>query len=294
MSSNLTGFLNTLILHVAPQHRLSRMVRRLTRIRRPWFKNLLIRTFMRRFRVDLSTAVRADPTDYPDFNGFFTRALKPEARPVVAGAGEIAIPVDGAVSQCGAIDGDRLIQAKGIDYRLDALLGGSDALVARFSGGAFATLYLSPRDYHRVHMPIDGTLREMRYIPGRLFSVNDYSTRHVRGLFTRNERLITVFDSTAGPMAVILVGAIFVSGIETVWAGELTPERPFGRCQPDADGRPPAIALARGAELGRFNMGSTVILLFGPNRIKWAGAIVPGADIRMGELLATSSNSGPE
>ncbi len=291
MSSNLTGFLNTLLLHVVPQHRLSRMVRCLTRIRRPWFKDLLIRAFMRRFRVDLSIAEKPYPADYPDFNSFFTRALKPDARPVVSGPGAIAIPVDGAVSQCGPIAGDRLIQAKGIDYRLDALLGGSESLAARFSGGAFATLYLSPRDYHRIHMPVDGTLREMRYIPGRLFSVSDYSTRHVRGLFTRNERLVTVFDTAAGPMGVILVGAIFVSGIETVWAGEVSAARPFGDCARDADGRPPAVTLARGAELGRFNMGSTVIVLFGPGRVRWAPAITAGAPVRMGECLASITAS---
>ncbi len=285
MLNDLTGFLNTLLLRVVPQHRLSRGVRCLTRIRRRWFKDLLIRAFMRRFRVDLSIAEGADASDYPDFNSFFTRALKPGVRPVVSGPGEIAVPVDGTVSQCGRIDGDRLIQAKGIDYRLAPLLGGSEALVDAFAGGSFATLYLSPRDYHRIHMPCDGTLRHMHYVPGRLFSVNDYSTRHVRDLFTRNERLVTVFDTAAGPMAVILVGAIFVSGIETVWAGEVTPDRPYGGRPPDAQGRLPQVRLARGAELGRFNMGSTVILLFGPKQARWADGIVPGATIRMGELM---------
>ncbi len=285
MSRNLTGFLNTLFLRIAPQHRLSRWVRCLTRIRRPWLKDRLIRAFMRRFRVDLSIAAQPDPAAYPDFNSFFTRALRPGARPVVSGPGEIAIPVDGAVSQCGPIDGDRLIQAKGIDYRVAPLLGGSAALAAAFTGGSFATLYLSPRDYHRIHMPVDGTLQAMHYIPGQLFSVNDYSTRHVRGLFTRNERLVTVFDTAAGPMALVLVGAIFVSGIETVWAGEVSAERPFGDCTPDAEGCPPAVTLARGDELGRFNMGSTVIVLFGPGRVQWAGGIAPGATIRMGSLM---------
>lgn len=288
MSSDLTGFLNTLLLRAVPQHRLSRWMRCLARMRRPWLKDRLIRAFVRRYGVDLSIAEHPDPAGYPDFNSFFTRALKAGARPVVAGPGEIAIPVDGAVSQCGPIDGDRLIQAKGIDYRLTPLLGGSEALAAEFMGGAFATLYLSPRDYHRIHMPIDGVLRAMRYVPGQLFSVNDYSTRHVQGLFTRNERLVTVFDTAAGPMAVILVGAIFVSGIETVWAGEVSPARPFGDCVPDAGGRPPAIALARGAEFGRFNMGSTVIMLFARDRIEWAPGIFAGAPIRMGELLATA------
>lgn len=285
MFSNIPGFINTLILHVVPQHRLSRLMRCLTRIRRPWIKDLLIRLFLLRFSVDLASAHSADLDDYPDFNSFFTRALKPEARPVVSGATEIATPVDGAVSQCGPLDDDRLIQAKGIDYRLTPLLGGAEALAAEFRGGVFATLYLSPRDYHRIHMPLDGTLRAMHYVPGKLFSVNDYSTRHVRDLFTRNERLITVFDTAAGPMAVILVGAMFVSGIETVWAGEVTPERPFGNCIADAQGRPPAIRLARGAELGRFNMGSTVILLFGPGRVAWDAAIEPGAVTRMGALM---------
>lgn len=285
MFNNLTGFINTLILHIVPQHGLSRLLRRVTRIRARWFKDRLIRTFTRLYGVDIHEAVSADLSDYPDFNSFFTRALKPAARPVVSGPSEIAVPVDGTVSQCGPIDDDRLIQAKGIDYRLAPLLGGDAALARTFSGGVFATLYLSPRDYHRIHMPCAGKLTHMHYIPGRLFSVNDYSTRHVRGLFTRNERLVTVFDTAAGPMAMILVGAMFVSGIETVWAGALTPQRPFGNSQPDAAGRLPVVELGHGVEMGRFNMGSTVILLFGPGRAQWADGIFPGAAIRMGALM---------
>jgi phosphatidylserine decarboxylase len=277
--SSLLGFVNTLLLRIAPQRALARLMWRLARVRAPRIKNMLIRAYARRYRVDLEEAALQRPEDYADFNGFFTRALRPGARPLVSGEGEVALPVDGVVSACGAIDGQRLIQAKGIDYSLEALLGGSAGLADAFRGGLFATLYLSPRVYHRVHMPLDGTLSHMRYVPGRLFSVNDYSTRRVPGLFTRNERLVTVFDGPAGPMAVILVGAIFVAAMETVWSGELSRKRPQGHWQGGA------VRLARGEELGRFNLGSTVIVLFGRDRVRWAEDLRAGAEIRMGGLM---------
>ena len=276
--------LNTLLLRVLPHHLLSRLVYRLARLRLRPVKNLLIRLFVRHFRVDLSEARLERPEDYPDFNSFFTRALKPEARPIVAGALELACPVDGAVSQCAPLRGGRLIQAKGLDYSLDALLGGTLAgCEALAEHGVFATLYLSPRDYHRIHMPLDGTLRQMRHIPGRLFSVNAYSAAHVPGLFTRNERLVTVFDSAAGPLVMVLVGAIFVSSMETVWAGELPPA---GQVRDwDYRHRQPAIELAKGEEMGRFNMGSTVIVLLDGRRARLAEHLTPGRGVRMGELL---------
>ena len=281
MFQNILGFLSTLFLHVAPQRALARLAYRLTRVRARPVKDILIRVFALLYRVDMREAAQPDTREYPDFNSFFVRALRPDARPLVTGPDEIAVPADSVVSACGEIHGERLIQAKGIDYTVAALLGDTGDRAARFAGGSFATLYLSPRDYHRVHMPLDGRLTEMRYIPGKLFSVNDYSTRHVHGLFTRNERLVTVFDTAAGPMAVVLVGAMFVAGIETVWTGPLSHRDPYGRWQPE--GAP--IDLARGAELGRFNMGSTVIVLFGPGRTQWSDTLRPGRQVRMGGLM---------
>ncbi len=278
-------FIATLLVHLLPHHACARLMRRLARVRTSAVKDFLIRRFITRYRVDMAEARQPDPAAYPDFNSFFTRALAPGARPVVTGAGEIACPVDGAVSQAGAIERGRLLQAKGIEYTLTALLGGDADLADRFVGGEFATLYLSPRDYHRVHMPCTGTLAETRYVPGRLFSVNDYSTRHVRNLFARNERLVTLFETANGPMALILVGAFFVAGIETVWTGEVSRRRPQGSWQRYRHGRSVTVELERGEEMGRFNMGSTVIVLFGPGRVRWAETLVPGAKVRTGELM---------
>lgn len=268
-----------------PHHWLTQLMYTLTRCRKPWWKNWQMRWFIEKYQVDMGIALESNPLAYPDFNTFFTRPLKPDARPVVSGAGEIACPVDGAVSQAGEIADGRIFQAKGRDYSLETLLGGSKERAALFGGGRFATLYLSPRDYHRIHMPLAGRLREMAYVPGRLFSVNPRTTRCVPGLFARNERLVTVFDTEAGPMALILVGAMFVAGIETVWAGLVNPH-PSARLR-DWDYRNGNIMLERGAEMGRFNMGSTVIVLFGRNRTDLDRAIQPDAPVRMGQLLGT-------
>ena len=273
---------NTRLLFVLPHHLLSRLVHHLTRVQVVWLKNTMIRLFVRVFVVDMSSARIPDPCAYPDFNAFFTRDLLPSARPVVDTPGAVSVPVDGAVSQCGEIRGGRLLQAKGIDYSLDALLG-SVGLAAEFDGGCFATLYLSPRDYHRIHMPLEGRLQAMSYIPGRLFSVNTHSTRTVNALFARNERVVTLFDTEAGRMAMVLVGAIFVSGIETVWHGPVRPDRAGGVTHWDYRENPPT--LARGAEMGRFNMGSTVIVLFPPGRVELAPRLGPEVAVRMGELL---------
>ncbi len=286
MTQQALNRLNTLLLQVLPHHLLSRAIYRLARLRLAAFKNLLIRLFVRHFRVDLSEARQERPEDYPDFNSFFTRALKPEARPIVGGANELACPVDGAVSQCGPLEGGRLIQAKGMDYTLDALLGGDlQGCEALAEYGVFATLYLSPRDYHRIHMPLRGTLRHMRYIPGRLFSVNAYSAAHVPGLFVRNERVVTLFDSAAGPLVMVLVGAIFVASMETVWAGELHPAPGGGLRDWDYNNRQPPVTLDKGAEMGRFNMGSTVIVLLDGRRASLVEHLAPGRAVRMGELL---------
>lgn len=268
-----------------PHHALSRLVFRLTRLRAGPVKDLAIRLFVRVWGVDLAEASEPDPRRHPCFNAFFTRALKPGARPVVSGPGEVACPVDGTVSQAGRIDRGCLFQAKGRDYPLAELLGGEVTEPWRpgFEGGFFATLYLSPRDYHRIHMPLAGALEAMVHVPGRLFSVNPRTTRGVPRLFARNERVVTLFATEAGPMALVLVGALHVGAIETVWAGLVTP--PAGRGVVLTRYGGGEVRLGRGAEMGRFNLGSTVVVLFGPGRVKWAPGLGPGVPVRMGSLL---------
>ncbi len=268
--------------YLLPQHGLSRLVLAATRVRAAWFKNAAIRGFLQLFQVDMSEAIESDPYRYGSFNEFFTRALKPGARPVAAAADAIACPVDGCISEAGAIDGERLLQAKGRDYRLDDLLAGQP-WAQRFQGGSFATIYLAPFDYHRVHMPLRGDLKDTVYIPGRLFSVNGVTAQYVPRLFARNERVLTLFESAHGQFALVLVGALNVGSMSTVWAGDITPaaRRVITRI--------PALptALDKGAELGRFNMGSTIILLFEPNRARWHSSVRAGAVVRMGQSLGT-------
>lgn len=278
--------------YLMPGHLLSRLMQGLTRIRWAGFREPFTDWFVDRFKVNMDEALESDPHAYEHFNAFFTRALKPGARPLVDGPYDIACPVDGAVSQAGPIADGRLMQAKGHDFSLIQLLGGSEKRAAPFQGGSFATLYLSPRDYHRIHMPLDGTLREMVHIPGRLFSVNAATARRIPGLFARNERVAAIFDTAAGPMAMVLVGAVFVGSIETVWGGVITP--PAGRVvrRWRYDDAEPPLHLVRGEEMGRFNMGSTVIVLFGPQALDWAEDIQPEAAIRMGQRLGTRRLSG--
>lgn len=273
--------------YLLPGHLLSRVMHAVTRIRYRPFKNAFTDWFAGRFQINMGEAQEPDPHNYEHFNAFFTRALKPGSRPVVDGPYDVACPVDGTVSQIGRISDDRIFQAKGHDYSLAQLLGGSEKRAAAFQGGSFATLYLSPRDYHRIHMPLDGTLREMVHVPGRLFSVNAVTARMVPGLFARNERVVALFDTEAGPMAMVLVGAIFVASIETVWSGVVTP--PAGRVvrQWRYDKGQEPLQLARGEEMGRFNMGSTVIVLFGPQAIDWARDLAADTPLRMGQRLAT-------
>jgi len=266
-----------------PQHLLSRVVHRLTRLRAGPLTRLAIRAFVRGFDVDLGDAAEPDARRYATFNAFFTRALRPDARPLAPQTDALLCPVDGAISQLGPLEDGRLVQAKGQTFQLAELLGGDTTLAAGFQRGAFATLYLSPRDYHRIHMPVDGTLAETIHVPGRLFSVNAATAAWIPRLYARNERVVCLFDSTAGPVAVVLVGAIFVGSIETVWGGELTPPR--GRVLRRLPPPRPAPTLARGAELGRFNMGSTVILLLPAGAVEWRPDLVPGRAVRVGEAL---------
>ncbi|MCL4316460.1 MAG: archaetidylserine decarboxylase [Gammaproteobacteria bacterium] len=279
----ISDLLKTLPQYLVPQHALSRLMYALTRCRLRVWKDWQIRWFIRRYGVDMSVAAQPDPRAYENFNSFFTRALKPDARPVVSGAHDIACPVDGTVSQIGAIQDGGIFQAKGHTFGLKDLLGGSAMRAAPFQNGQFATLYLSPRDYHRIHMPLSGRLREMVYVPGKLFSVNVRTTSVVPNLFARNERVIALFDTEAGPMALVLVGALFVAGIETVWSGAVTP--PFGETIRQWNYQNDNIRLERGAEMGRFNMGSTVIVLFGPGRSAWRPGLRADMTVQMGELM---------
>jgi len=246
----------------------------------------ITRWFVSHYNVDMSEALEPDPDAYPDFNSFFTRTLRPEARPVVQEAGQICFPADSAISQLGDIHGEQIFQAKGHTYSLIELLGGSKERARPFEDGRFATMYLSPGDYHRVHMPLSGRLVETVYIPGRLFSVAPDYTESVPRLFARNERVACIFQTEAGPMAVVLVGAIFVGSIETIWAGEITPPRGKGIKVTSYAADDNVIQLERGEELGRFNMGgSTIIVLFGAGCVEWQTGLVPEMRTQFGQAL---------
>ncbi len=273
----------TNLLRVLPQHALSGLMYRATRITWKPFKNVLIQEVVNRYAVDMFEAENPRPTSYASFNAFFTRSLKPDARPVAAEPDAVASPADGKINQAGYIHDGKLLQAKGRNFSLLQLLGGSYNLSSDFAEGGYATIYLSPRDYHRVHMPVTGRLREMIFVPGTLFSVSEATTQLVPGLFARNERLICIFDTAAGPMAVILVGAIFVGSMETVWAGEV--RGPAGEPTTWLYSGEERIVLKKGEEMGRFNMGSTVITLFGRNRVTWDPALQPGVRVRMGQKI---------
>jgi phosphatidylserine decarboxylase len=243
----------------------------------------LIRWFVGRYGVNMAEAAEPDITRYASFNDFFTRALRPGARPLATS--ELVSPVDGAISQFGAIEGDQIFQAKRHRYTTTALLGGDAALAAPFTGGHFATLYLSPKDYHRIHMPCAGRLARMVHIPGELFSVNPTTVRGVPGLFARNERLLCAFDNPRGPWLLVLVGATIVGSMATVWHGVVNPPRPGTLREWRYDDH--EVHLGQGEEMGRFLLGSTVVLLFPPGPLKFNPAWAPGGAIRMGEAMAS-------
>ena len=275
--------------YVLPQHGLSRLVLAATRVRTPWFKNALTRGFLKLFAVDMSAALQPDPLAYASFNEFFTRSLRPDARPIDPAADTIASPVDGTVSECGPIRDDKLMQAKGREYTLDELLAGQ-SWAGRFRGGSFATIYLAPFNYHRIHMAVRGTLRDTVFVPGRLFSVNGTTAKHVPRLFARNERVLTLFDTQFGHFALVLVGALNVGSMATVWAGDITPaaRRVVSRLPVPV----PELTLDKGAELGRFNMGSTVILLFEPHRVQWHPLLRAGTVVHLGRPLGVGLGGG--
>ncbi|QSA97514.1 archaetidylserine decarboxylase [Methylococcus sp. EFPC2] len=269
--------------YILPHHPLSRVMHHLTRCENRLWKDAFIRNIIRIYGVDMSEALEPDPDAYPSFNAFFTRPLKPDARPLSAEPGALLCPADGAISQIGRIADDSLIQAKGKSFSATELLGGDPARGELFRDGHFATIYLSPRDYHRLHMPLTGTLREMVHVPGRLFSVNAATTRFVPNLFARNERVVAVFDTEVGPMALVLVGAIFVASIETVWHGVVTPPTASQiRTWVYSEDAP---RLEKGAEMGRFNMGSTIVVLFGKDAVDWGKDLGEGDKVRMGQAL---------
>ena len=267
-----------------PHRLLSSIARSAAYSENPWLKQTLIDTAIRRFNVDLAEAAEPDPTAYPTFNAFFTRALKPGARTPDPDPRALLMPADGRISQLGAIAADgRIFQAKGQSFTAAELLG--DAEDARvFAGGCFATVYLSPRDYHRVHMPWTGVLRETVHVPGRLFSVGPAAVRGVPRLFARNERLVCHFDTDFGPMALVMVGALLVSGVETVWSGEEIPA--YGDDVTRKDWRGKGIVLERFAEMARFNYGSTVIVLLPPGATTLAPGLAAETPVKLGQALA--------
>ena len=277
--------------YILPQRLLSRLVRGVANSRIRPLKNLLIKQFVKYFKVDMSQANQPDPLAYESFNAFFTRTLKPDARPIVREAFTLASPVDGTVSQFGKIKAGRLFQAKGFDYSLYELLGGSEQRAAPFLDGQFATIYLAPKDYHRIHMPLTGTLHEMVYVPGQLFSVNTATACNIPRLFSRNERVVCIFNTEYGPMAMILVGAMIVASIHTAWAGEVTPglKREIQSWQYPTS-TTEAIVLQRGAEMGHFQLGSTVILLFPPDMMNWVSHLQASDVVHMGQHLGSLSS----
>lgn len=241
----------------------------------------VIRRFVARYGVDMQEAADPDIASYASFNEFFTRPLREGARPLADA--DFICPVDGAISQFGAIERDSIFQAKGHSYTTTALVGGDADLAAQFADGSFATLYLSPKDYHRIHMPCAGNLRRMIYVPGELFSVNPTTARGVPGLFARNERVVCVFDSDFGPFVLTLVGATIVGSMATVWHGVVNPPRSRSVCEWHYDDR--QIALQKGQEMGRFLLGSTVVMLFPKDALNFNPAWKPGQAIRMGEAM---------
>lgn len=275
--------------YLLPQHLLSRIVGKFAQSRS--LRKPLIRAFIKRYRVDLSQAKIQDVEKFENFNAFFTRELQEGARPISEIANAIVSPADGAISQLGNISGGQLLQAKGRYYSCESLLAHDSEMAKLFMEGKFATIYLSPRDYHRVHMPLAGTLRKTVYVPGKLFSVNQSTAESVSDLFARNERLICLFETSVGPMAVILVGAMIVAGIDTVWAGEICPVSGKRELQEqDYSNHVPAIELSLGAELGRFRLGSTAIVLFPHGVMNFDESLEATSTVAMGQLLGQVDN----
>jgi len=271
--------------YLLPKQALTALAGRVASARAGSVTTRLIRWFVQRYNVDMSEAANPDITSYLSFNDFFTRALKDGARPLAVA--DLICPVDGAISQFGAIQGTQIFQAKGHDYSSTALLGGDAALAERFDSGSFATLYLSPKDYHRIHMPCSGRLQRMIYVPGELFSVNPTTARAVPGLFARNERVVCIFESASGPFVLVLVGATIVGSMATVWHGVVNSKRSGELQEWRYDDQ--SVDLQQGAEMGRFLLGSTVVLLFPKGPLQFNPNWAPGRAIRMGEVMGRRS-----
>jgi phosphatidylserine decarboxylase len=265
-----------------PQQQLTRLVGKIAASEKPWLKQLFIDRFIKAYGVNMEEALQSDPKAYRSFNEFFTRPLKPGARPLATAADAVLCPADGVISAIGNIDDDSLIQAKRKRYSATALLGGDATRAALFRDGTFATVYLSPKDYHRVHSPLLGTLREMIYVPGKLYSVNQTTADHIDNLFAINERVVCIFDTQHGPMAVVLVGAMIVAAVETVWAGRVAPGFTAVTTQRYEQGE---VVIAKGGELGRFLLGSTAIMLFGAGMVEWQMDLSNGPGVQMGQQV---------
>ncbi len=267
--------------YALPKQALTALAGKLAHIEGGGVTRAVIRWFIKRYGVNMTEAAQPDPAAYPSFNAFFTRPLRDDVRPLAYA--DFVCPVDGAISQLGAIQADRIFQAKGHDYTATALLGGDAELAAHFVDGSFATIYLSPRDYHRIHMPCSGRLTRMIHVPGELFSVNPLTARGVPGLFARNERVVCVFESDFGPFVQVLVGATIVGSMATVWHGTVNPPR-TGKLREWRYGDDDVV-LAKGAEMGRFLLGSTVVLLFPRDTIAFDASWAPAGTVRMGEAM---------
>ncbi|MES2552589.1 MAG: archaetidylserine decarboxylase [Pseudomonadota bacterium] len=276
--------------HLVPHHAFSRLVGFFANSEIGWIKTLFIMRFIKVYDVNMAEALDPDPHHYASFNAFFTRALAPGARPMPPHENAVVCPADGGISAIGKIHADTLVQAKKHSYSVTSLLGGDAARAAPFQNGEFFTVYLSPRDYHRVHIPLSGTLREMVYVPGRLFSVNQTTADNIPDLFALNERAVCIFETAHGPMAVVLVGAMIVAGIETVWAGQVAPASHGIKVTSYTDPAGTPIYIEKGMELGRFMLGSTAIVLFGPGMVALNGEVGAGDPVRLGQQIATLLN----
>lgn len=268
--------------YLVPKQALTILAGKIASARAGWFTTALIRAFVSHYRVNMAEAEHADPASYASFNAFFTRTLQPGARPIAPA--DLVCPVDGAISQFGAIERDQIFQAKGHSYSTTALVGGDSAVAARFQDGHFATIYLSPRDYHRIHMPCDASLTRMVHVPGDLFSVNPSTARGVPGLFARNERVVCMFEGAHGPFVMVLVGATIVGSMATVWHGLVNPPR-TGVLR-HWDYHAGEVTLQKGEEMGRFQLGSTVVLLFPKGKLDFNAAWAPAGAVRLGEAMA--------
>ncbi len=280
--------LKVLLQYLLPKHLVSVLAGKLAGIQTPWLKNLMIKRFAKAYKIDMSIAEEPELTFYKNFNHFFTRSIRLDTRPIDSDENSLCSPVDGAISQFGAIAKARIIQAKKRDYSVIELLGGSQSEAELFIDGQFCTIYLAPKDYHRIHMPCDGELLSMTHIPGQLFSVNPLTARNVPKLFARNERVVSLFSTSFGKIAIVAVGATIVGSIETIWAGTITPPTRNSIARKDYPNN--SIRIAKGDEMGRFKLGSTVIILTQKNNWQWQEKIQLEQDLILGEKLLSISN----